>query len=73
MKLGLKNRLRLISLVPIILVFSITSYMVYDSYAAYGAAKKLQSRLEQNRYLNEIVGNVARERGMSAMFLGNPT
>lgn len=71
MKLGLKNQLRLISLVPIAIVFAITSFFLYESFNAYTSAQDLQSRLEQNRHLNEIVGNIARERGMSAMFLGD--
>lgn len=73
MQLGLKNRLRLISLLPIIILFSLTSYYLYNSYLAFDAAKQLQDKLDQNRHLNEVVGNVARERGMSAMYLGEKT
>jgi len=73
MQVGLKNRLRLISLLPIIVLFSMTSYYVYSSFMQYKAAEQLQDRLNQNRHLNEIIGNVARERGMSAMYLGNKT
>lgn len=73
MKYGLMTRLRLISLVPILMVFGITSYLVFNSYSSFVSAKKLQATLEQNRYLNEIIGNVARERGMSAMYLGEAT
>jgi len=73
MQVGLKNRLRLISLLPIIVLFSMTSYYVYSSFIEYKAAEQLQDRLNQNRHLNEIIGNVARERGMSAMYLGNKT
>ncbi|MFA5234723.1 MAG: ATP-binding protein [Sulfurimonas sp.] len=70
MQLGLKNRLRLISLLPIIILFSVTSYYLYNSYVAFDAAQQLQDKLDQNRHLNEVVGNVAREAGMSAMYLG---
>ena len=73
MQVGLKNRLRIISLLPILVLFSMTSYYVYSSFIEYQAAQQLQDRLDQNSYLNEVVGNVARERGMSAMYLGNPT
>lgn len=73
MQLGLKNRLRLISLLPILVLFSLTSYYVYNSYMAFEAAQQLQNRLTQNKHLNEVVGNIARERGMSAMYLGNKT
>jgi len=50
-----------------------SSYFVYDSFINYKMAQQLQEKLEQNRLLNEVVGNIARERGMSAMFLGNKT
>ncbi|DAB28253.1 MAG: histidine kinase [Sulfurimonas sp. RIFOXYD12_FULL_33_39] len=73
MQFGLKNRLRLISLLPIIVLFTVTSYYVYNSFMAYQAAQLLQNRLNQNANLNEIVGNIARERGMSAMYMGNKT
>ena len=71
MQLGLKNRLRLISLFPIIILFSITSYFVYDSYENYKAAQILQDKLSVNRQLNELVGNISRERGMTVIYLGN--
>lgn len=73
MQFGLKNRLRLISLLPIVVLFAMTSYYVYNSFLGFSAAQQLQNRLEQNKKLNEVVSNVARERGMSAMYLGNKT
>ena len=73
MKLGLKNRLRLISLFPILILFSLTSYYLYDSYKDYQNAQQLQDKLVQNKLLNAVIGNVARERGMTAMYLGHPT
>jgi len=71
MQLGLKNRLRLISLLPIIILFSITSYFVYNSYENYQAAQLLQNKLSENRQLNDLVNNISRERGMTVMYLGN--
>jgi len=71
MQLGLKNRLRLISLFPILILFSITSYFLYDSYANYRAAQLLMDKLTENRLLNELVGNISRERGMTVIYLGN--
>ncbi|MFT7860506.1 MAG: ATP-binding protein [Sulfurimonas sp.] len=71
MQLGLKNRLRLISLLPIIILFGITSYFVYDSYENYKAAQHLQDRLSVNKELNDLVNNISRERGMTVMYLGN--
>ncbi len=71
MQLGLKNRLRLISLFPIIILFSITSYYVYGSYENYKTAQLLQNKLSANKQLNELIDNISRERGMTVMYLGN--
>ncbi|HIP14191.1 MAG TPA: response regulator [Sulfurimonas autotrophica] len=71
MQLGLKNRLRLISLLPIIILISMTSYFVYNSYKNYQAAQFLQNKLSQNRELNNLLRNISRERGMTVMYLGN--
>lgn len=45
MKFGLKNRLKLISLFPILILFSIASYFLYDSFTSYSNAKALQEKL----------------------------
>ncbi|MCF6330360.1 MAG: ATP-binding protein [Sulfurimonas sp.] len=71
MQLGLKNRLRLISLFPIILVFSFISYFVYDSYITYNEANAVKSKLIENKHLNTLIQNLSRERGMTVMYLGN--
>ncbi len=71
MQIGLKNRLRLISLFPILILFTIASYYVYNSYNSYIAAQYLQAKLTENRELNNIIGNLSRERGMTVMYLGN--
>ena len=71
MQIGLKNRLRLISLFPIVLLFAITSYFVFNSYDNYKAAQLLQDKLSENRELNILVNNISRERGMTVMYLGN--
>ncbi len=71
MQLGLKNRLRLISLFPIAILFTITSYFVYDSFTNYKLAQVLQEKLSENRLLNDLVENISRERGMTVMHLDN--
>ena len=71
MQLGLKNRLRLISLLPILTLFAITTYYAYNSFINYNIAKSLQDKLSENRQLNDLVGNISRERGMTVIYLGN--
>jgi signal transduction histidine kinase/CheY-like chemotaxis protein len=71
MNLGLKNRLRLISLFPILLLLSLASFYVYTSFKDYQSAEVLQSKLSENKYLNDLFTNISRERGMTVMYMGN--
>ncbi|MDB2562054.1 ATP-binding protein [Sulfurimonas sp.] len=71
MQFGLKNRLRLISLLPILVLFTIATYYAYTSYENYNAAKALQDKLSENKQLNDLIGNISRERGMTVIYLGN--
>lgn len=71
MHLGLKNRLRLISLFPILILFSLATYYVYTSYKSFQSAQYLQARLEGNKQLNNMINDISRERGMTVMYLGN--
>ncbi|MDD2368140.1 MAG: nitrate- and nitrite sensing domain-containing protein, partial [Sulfuricurvum sp.] len=71
MQLGLRNRLRLISLLPILILFTVASYFVYNSYSSYKGAGQLQVRLEGNKQLTELINNLSRERGMTVMYMGN--
>ena len=73
MELGLKNRLRLISLFPIVIIFALTSYYTYTSYVNYKSVQSLKDRLSENRVLSELVGSISLERGMSVMYLGKPS
>ncbi len=71
MKLALENKLKLISLVPIVILFSLASYYVYNSFINYHSAQQLKDRLVQNEYLDELIENTSRERGMTVMYLGD--
>src|SRR3990172_3764909 len=71
MQLGLRNRLRLISLLPILILFTLASYYVYNAYVSYKGAGQLQVRLEGNKQLNDLINNLSRERGMTVMYMGN--
>jgi signal transduction histidine kinase/CheY-like chemotaxis protein len=73
MKLGLKNRLRLISLLPIVILFAVTSYIVYSSYTNYVVAHTLQDKMLENRELNELLNSVSLERGTTVVYLGKTT
>lgn len=71
MQLGLRNRLRIISLLPILILFTLASYYVYNSYVSYQGAQHLHVRLEGNKQLNDLINNLSRERGMTVMYMGS--
>lgn len=71
MQLGLKNRLRLISLLPILVLLSLASYYTYTAYVSYNFTEQLQVKLEENKQLTALTANLSRERGMTIMYLGN--
>ncbi len=71
--MGFKNTLKLISFLPLMILFGVASYYVYISYNNYQNAKLLQEKLIENQHLNEIVSNIASERGINAMYLGRAT
>ncbi|MBN2870182.1 MAG: response regulator [Campylobacterales bacterium] len=71
MQIGLRNRLRLISLLPILILFALASYYVYNAYVSYQGAQQLQVRLQGNKQLTDLINNLSRERGMTVMYLGN--
>lgn len=73
MHFGIKSRLRLISLIPITILLLLASYHVYNSYTRYQHAEILQHKLHESRYLNALLVNLPKERGISAMYLGHPT
>lgn len=71
MRLGLKNRLKLISLFPILLVLAFTSYFVYTAYTTFSEATAVKNKLSENKLLNTLIENLSRERGITVMYLGS--
>ncbi len=71
MKFGLRSRLAVISFIPIILIVGLASYYVYTSYTNYKTATDLEKKVELNNKLNTLVGELSRERGMTAIFMGS--
>ena len=69
--MGLKSRLRLISLLPILLLLIVSTYVVYNSYNEYNQTKLLQTRIQLNKKLEDVMKEIAKERGMTSIYLGS--
>lgn len=65
------SKLKLIGLLPITILFLLSSYFLFDSYSAYQKVQVLKERTELNVYLDEVMTQVAKERGLSSIFLGS--
>ena len=73
MQIGLRNKLRVISLIPIIVLLLVASYYVYTSYDRYSGAQNLHIKLQENKYLTNIIENISRERSISILYTANPS
>ncbi|KIM11091.1 MAG: histidine kinase, partial [Sulfuricurvum sp. PC08-66] len=71
MNFGLRAKLNLISFLPIMVIVFIASYYVYSSYVTFQASQALQAKVTQNELLNDLITKIARERGMTSIFLGS--
>lgn len=68
MQIGVRNKLRVISLIPIIILLVIASFYVYTSYSKYKSTEKLQAQLKQNVYFSQIIHAISQERGLSVLY-----
>ena len=68
MQIGLRNKLRVISLIPIIILLLVASFYVYTSYNKYKSIEKLQVQLKQNIYFSQLAHEISHERGLSILY-----
>jgi signal transduction histidine kinase/CheY-like chemotaxis protein len=67
----INNRLRLISILPIILLFFVSGYFLFISYGKHYKANELREIIKNNRQLNSVMKEIGKERGLSSSFLGS--
>jgi len=66
----IRNRLRVVGTVPIILLVIMASYFFVTSYVNYEKANALKIVLKNNALLNSALVEVGKERDLSALYLG---
>ncbi|QOR62380.1 ATP-binding protein [Sulfurovum sp. ST-21] len=67
----IRNRLKLIALVPILLLLLLASYFFVTSYINYEKAQALKTALSNNAYLSKSLAEVGKERGLTALYMGS--
>ena len=71
MKFKTQDTLRLISIYPLIILFIFSTYFLYLSYDQYNKAEIFEYKLDATKVLNELSIAVAKERGLSSMFIAS--
>jgi signal transduction histidine kinase/CheY-like chemotaxis protein len=66
----INNRLRLISILPLLLLFIVSSYFLFISYSKYYKADELRDIIKNNVELTAVIKEIGRERGLSSSFMG---
>ncbi len=66
----INNRLRLISILPLLLLFIVSSYFLFISYSKYYKADELRNIIKNNVELTAVIKEIGRERGLSSSFMG---
>ncbi len=66
----IRNRLKLIGLVPITLLILLSSYFFVTSYVNYEKANALKTTLINNGALDKVLINIGKESGLTALYLG---
>ena len=67
----IKNRLKLIALLPIILLALLSSYFLVTAYVNYEKANILKVTLSNNAKLSDLLTETGKERGLTAMYLAS--
>ncbi len=67
----IRNRLKLIALVPILLLLLLSSYFFVTSYINYEKAQALKIALTNNAYLSKTLAQFGKERGLTALYIGS--
>lgn len=67
----INNRLKLISMLPIVLLFLVSSYFLIISYSQYYKANELNQIIQNNTLYNSLITEIGRERGLSAIVIGS--
>jgi len=67
----IRNRLKLVAMVPIVLLLLLSSYFFITSYLNFEKANTLKSVLKNNAILSKSLTTVGKERDLTALYIGS--
>ncbi len=65
----IKSNLKLVTIIPILLLTLLSSYLLYDAYIKYESVKGTERYLEENRILKTLSHQLLTERGLSMLYI----
>ncbi len=66
----IRNRLKLIALLPITMLLVLSGYFFVTSYLNYEKARSLKTALNNNAYISKTLGQLGKERDLTALYIG---
>jgi len=67
----IRNRLKMVGIVPIIFLILLSSYFFVTSYLNFEKASALKTILNNNAHLNKSLVQIGKERGLTSLYLGS--
>ena len=67
----INNKLRLISMLPIVILFIVSSYFLFISYGKYYKANELKDIIKNNIFFNNTITQLGKERGLTSIVIGS--
>jgi len=67
----IRNRLKLIGLVPITMLILLSSYFFINSYVNFEKANALKTTLQNNALLAKALVSIGKERGLTSLYMGS--
>ena len=67
----IRNRLKLVAMVPIVLLLLLSSYFFITSYLNFEKANALKTVLTNNAVLSKSLTSIGKERGLTALYMGS--
>ncbi len=67
----IKSKLKLITILPAIILVAAAAYLFYKTYIDYEKVKAYKVATNNNQYLDKVLVELGRERGISALYLAS--
>ncbi len=71
MSIGIRSKLKLISLLPILLLLGFASYFLYQSATSYTNVQSFDQKVQYSAVVNDLATQLAKERGMTAIYIAS--